>query len=704
MEQALKVTRKAHGIIIGIFLLIVFSLLVMKHYEIAFADVYHTALDLQTAMIVAASRTGLVHPCGSDRTMVAFSFTAYVCTNSNNVVYSDIYHSYPASREGREAVYSFLNQGDRAVAEEMLQGTLDLARYDPVELPDPITWEEDPFKERYWRFLFYSLRPTRHLLAAAVETRDKRYYDALKEMVGGFIDTGIDKQFAWDDNHGVAFRTMVLVNTWWKLREAGELSPELSDKILSSLEEHGAFLLDPDNYEGEHNHGITQAAALLVLGENFPDLEQAPVWKATGIRRLEQGLRDVVDEDGVLVENSPYYHFYSLEKYWEIYRYVQEYDIEVSADFLDTINAMVAHATYVLQPDVRVPLLGASIPRHILLSGEYRAMAEENPHLAYVLTEGEDGTKPPQLHIRYPSSGIILLRSGWGERRQYENETQVVFDTGPYRTDHSDLDALGIALYSEGVYILRESGLYTYETDHALYNYFHGTRGHNTIMVDERNQAAGSGTSIPIETGAGYAVASAMHELYDGVTHSRSIAQIENGALLIVDDIRGAAPHTYEQLFHLSENASLNTEDRHQVGGFVQNGNERIPLLITQFGTIDDFAVWKNEPDIPRGLCANGYEVLIPCHELSFEINGNRAQYLTLVQFGQTGTSYNVQKVDADTMRIQTPVRTYTINISFPENAPLDSPFVLLAVNSSDEQSYLARLWRNLKDRFQRMF
>lgn len=676
--------------------LIIFAVLIGKHYEVDNRAITKLTRLTNGALVIAGNRIGLLDTCGEGSEFTVFSFTTYICNNPNDeLVYDEIYNTYPATGGGREIIYTFLDQGNSERADEMLENEYFIERYEPVTLSSPPTWTEDPFGERYWRFIFYSLRPTRHLLAQAVETNEDLYFDKIHEVVGSFLVTGMDKPHTWDDPHGAAFRTMVLVNTWWKLREMGKLNNELSDNILAALEQHGDYLLDPQNYEEDNNHAITQAAALLVLSHSFPDLDSAPIWSATAKERISVGLEDIIDEDGVLTENSPYYHFYVLEKYWEIYKYAQDQEIVISDTFNETIAKMIAFSTYVLQPDLDMPLLGASISREISPSGEFREIAEDYSMFNYVMTGGEEGDMPEQQYIYYPSSGIALLRSGWGTEREYVDETFILFDTGPYRTDHSDLDVLTFSAYADGTRIIRDAGLFTYETDHPLYEYFHGTRGHNTVIVDNNNQVQGTGYASELQTGEEYAYLAAWHNLYPDVRHSRTLMLIEDGAILIIDELLSDSPHTYEQLFHLSENAQVTTEESTQVEGHIEQGN--VPFSITQFADSETADVWHYDEEIGRGLCANAYEILAGCHEISFTTNTNHARYITLVSLGESGTAYEVTASADNTFHIETPKRTYTVAVEFP-SSDANNPFISLDVETGSRGERDASFFDRFRD------
>ena len=433
--------------------------------------------------------------CPEDQIKIKVS-DGYLCREeAEPSIYLQIYDTYPRSNNGKETIYNFLEEWDIEIADNYLNDLYPMPRFESVKIDTPLTWEEDPYDDKYWRFNYYSLRPTLNLLYANIETENQEYNNKLIEITESFLDDGMNKSYSWEDYHAVAFRTMVLVNIWWKLREQNDLPVEFSNKLLKVLEIHGDFLSDRKHYEIGRNHGINEAAALFILAVNFPDLPNSEKWLSIAKKRISGEVNNLVDEDGVLVENSPYYHFYVLEKYWEIFKYTEKYNLSISNNFYSKIQKMISYATFILQPDSKVPLLGASIDREIKPVGEYDDMAKIDPHFLYVLTKGVQGDAPIELNRQYPTAGQTIMRSGWGKERSFEDETQIIFDVGPYRTKHSDLDALNFVLYSQSQVLIGDSGLYTYE-EGKYKDYFHGTSAHNTVVVDGKDQKVGSAIAI----------------------------------------------------------------------------------------------------------------------------------------------------------------------------------------------------------------
>lgn len=587
----------------------------------------------------------------------------------NSYKWLNIYDTYPKSAKGRELIYNFLDEGDTDVANKYIENIIDIERFSPVEIEE-ITWEEDPFDERYWRFIFYSLRDTRHLLYSYRESHDDKYKKKLITMIESFIDSGIDKPHAWDDYHAVAFRSMTLTNVWWKLRESNDLSVDLSEKILSALKRHGTFLAEDSHYEMKYNHGISQAAALLLLGVNFPEIDESGQWLKIAKKRVSEGIEILVDEDGILIENSPYYHFYALEKYWVLHKYSVHNGIDLGPSFKEKVDKMVSYATYILQPNLKVPILGASLGRRLGFDGVFKDIAKENPEFLYVLTQGRRGVEPRELNKYYPTTGQVIMRSGWGRKSKFENEfedqTQIIFDVGPYRTDHSDLDALNFSLYSNGKALINDTGLYTYEEDNELKKYFHGTRGHNTVLVDGRDQRSGTPTPGKFVQGDGYALYSAEHSLYPQTYHQRGIVLLKHDAVLIIDRLISAEEHDYEQIFHLSPGSKTRKDGNLLI---VENEGDKKELTIKQILSDNLVMDLPGKEEDEKNLCSFEYEKTVFCQEVSFKKHAKEASFITLLKIGDSKRDISVEIKEGNKVEVYDREKVYEIDLNSPERA-----------------------------------
>ena len=580
----------------------------------------------------------------------------------------NIYDTYPLSAKGKEIIYSFLDTGQIDIADGILDNRYKMDRYEPVEIKQPITWRENPLDDSYWRFNFYNLSYTRNLLYAWRNTGNSAYKDRLISDIESFIDHGMTGPYSWD-YHGAAYRTMTLVNTWWKLREENALPVDLGLKMLQTLKIHGDFLANESHYEEGYNHGLDQAAALYVLAVNFPDLPGAKTWYSIAKNRLQNSIITIVDNEGILIEYSPFYHFYVLEKYWEINQYLKNNGLFISADFNGKINKMISYATYILEPNLTTPTIGASLERKINLEGIYKEIAALNPNFLYVLTQGKQGIRPPKQNTFYPETGETIMRSGWGVGENFENQTQLIFDMLPYRTNHSELNALAFNLYGKGTTLILDPGLYTYD-ENEYRDYFHGTRAHNTVVVDGQDQKAGRITYPEalqkvtpgyFEEGDGFVYQSGQHNLYDGVVHERAITLVENDVVIIVDKLLSENEHNYEQMFHLFPGAKIKTDGLTlKAYGNAPDQSLTISQLLPEDIKLKN-TINQTKP-VVDGLCSSQYQVAVPCYSVSYSQKGTDATYITAIEIGQKSHSIKLSD-DKSVVTVKTGTKEYQIKI-----------------------------------------
>ncbi len=477
--------------------------------------------------------------------------------------YEKLCGSPGCSREGPpklELMYLFLDRGELADADAILKNLWPVPRYEPVVLPEQLTWTENPFEEKYWRFMFYSMRATAPLLAAWRETGKRVYRDKLMEVVTSFYERGQESSFS-RDKHSTAYRAMVLTNIYAKLARADAFRKGEEAMLRTLISNTGLFLADPDHFDRDYNHGITEAAALVLIAANFPKMEGAAEWGLLGRARLDSLMNDAVGTDGVANELSPYYHFYILTALWQVLAWGKINDIEVTARLEPTVDSMIRFGTYIVQPNGYIPMIAASLVRNMRSYERevYDEIRGRSPEFDYVMTAGERGHEPTERYLFFPSSSFAILRSGFGAGEEFEAQTHLVFDLSPYRTIQSQHDALSINLYSAGRTLLADSGLYSY-VEGPEREYFIGTSAHNTVLVDGVNQGEGAAIPALAQQGEGWLYQSGYHELYAGVRHARAVLMLQRDLVLVLDRLTSAAPHRYTQMWHFPPDVTVSAE------------------------------------------------------------------------------------------------------------------------------------------------
>ena len=516
---------------------------------------------------------------------------------------------------GKESAYAVFNEGDQATANNILDGTWPARGYALPYLGWPLTWTEDPYGDAYWRFYFYGMQPLSSLLYEWQSTASSVYLSALISILRSYVaydDTRPLNTNTFDNDHASAYRTMTLINIYFKLKRDGVLPADLDAGLTVSLQKLGTFLAVPSHFEADYNHGFNEGAALLLVADNFPGWPQSAEWRTLAISRLLQMLTNTIDPDGVEVENSPFYHVYVLGLVYQIAQWAAIYEPELAPAYNTAAQKMLTYAADITEPDGYLPMLGATATTYMPAQDPsvYAPMAATDPAFQFAYTRGTAGTPPPDGTVLFPTSGLFIMRSPLTKISNLPNQTYVTFNAGTYRTSHSSLDALGITMYSNGTTLLPTSGLYTYTQQPDL-EYFHGTRSHNTVVVDGQDQAEGFAQAGSYGAANGSTWASGTSNLYAGVTHRRRVIILRQGITLVTDDLQSANTHSYAQTWHLAPGStpsvqpdgSLSVTAAGKTTLSITQANPSDAALQTFYGASDPMQGWYSatyafkEPD-----------------------------------------------------------------------------------------------------------
>jgi len=598
------------------------------------------ARHLKTAFESWTRNTAAFHSCPASETKQSVD-GGFICTRQplSQDAYDVIFRTYPIDGGAREAIYPSDISADQSAADAMLHWQILLPRYSAVQVSAATNLGEMDQPGAYWNFEYYSMRLSTALVDAYAKSGQQRYLDRLWRLDDDFFATSAPDSPMWSDPHAVAFRSMALTYQWWKLRRYHALDDARSRQILQELTREGDYLQDPNHYQPNMNHGPNESAALLLLGYSFPNLPHAAAWQRLATVRVAQALDQLIDADGVLIENSPYYHMYELEKMWQIFTFGQALHIKISNDFTTKLQAMIGYATYMLQPDGSVPLLGASLERTIRNSGIFADIAATNPNFLYVLTQGRDGTPPPKQSIYFPAAGQTFLRSGWDKGGAFTSSAYLTFNVGAYRTSHSQLDLLGISLFGEGHSLLTPPGLYSY-TPGPMRSYFQGSASHNVVVVDGKDQAKGSAQATKLQTVNGITYQSAATSAYNGVDDARTVAMLDKDHFLVVDRLSSRTTHHYQQMWHLFQGAQVHLDGLTSTAV----GKEGQRVTITQLDPSPTTLTHVSGQQQPAaGLCSSQYEVADSCEQLAYAQVGKTASFATLISVGASRSDFSAQ-------------------------------------------------------------
>lgn len=422
------------------------------------------------------------------------------------------------------------------------------------------------------------------LLAQAYSlSGEKRYTEEIREQIESWLEQNpFQRGINWASALEVAFRALSWI---WIYHLAAPAMPEdFRRRFVTALYRHGRHLAQNLSvYFSPNTHLLGEAVALHALGTLFPVFPESKRWRARGAEIVEAQLEFQVKADGSHFEQSTYYHVYALDFFLFYYLMAGrpkrlEPSLARMAEYLDWLLGPARRIAFVGDDDggrlfhpfgerdgfgrATLTTCGIALSNEEWI-GSRETIAEQAAWWlgAECLGLARAGEAPPPAGGRvFKDSGTVFLQSA---------DLFVQFDAGPFGwggAGHSHADTLSVLVWFRGEPVFVDPGTYTYVADPAARDSFRGTAAHNTVSIDEQNQAQSAGPfrwnhkpEVALiayradEKGEGVAQASCR---YNGFTHRRSIL-LESGRLLVLDEVDGpAGEHDNRQIWQLGSAAS----------------------------------------------------------------------------------------------------------------------------------------------------
>lgn len=420
------------------------------------------------------------------------------------------------------------------------------------------------------------------LLAQAYVLSDEKLYveEIIAQIESWWEQNPFQRGINWASALEVAFRAVSWI---WLLHLTGDALPvSFVSRLRESLFLHGIHIENNLSfYFSPNTHLLGEAVALHAIGVALPDAPSSARWKRIGADVIEAQIEKQVRDDGSHFEQSTYYHLYALDMFLFHAALAKPPDRYLTklARMADYLDALLGH-------DRTLPFIGDDDGgRWFFPYGKRDEFARATlatcsaflDRTDWQCEEGDFASQacwwlncsPSIATARagtsrlYPDAGIAIIRS---------RSCKVVVNAGPFGSGaagHSHAGVLGVTATIANREILVDSGTFSYLGEER--NRFRGTAAHNTIRIDELDQAeavnAFRWAHPPHVCILEWTINDAGNILqaeciYRGFTHRRHV-QTVNGvaadpvALIVVDEVSGPPGiHVLEQFWHFGDEAA----------------------------------------------------------------------------------------------------------------------------------------------------
>ena len=412
---------------------------------------------------------------------------------------------------------------------------------------------------------------------------------------------------AWD-GHAVALRSEALAC----LRGRSSDDPAVEETARA----HGAFLADPEHYQGNWNHGLDQNIGLLMLGAAAGRED----WTALARSRTLDALAAMVDWQGVTNEQAVGYQYYNHVRIEDARRAFARCGAPLPETAFDRVDAMPAFLAHATRPDGTWERLGDSIAEP--------AQPIAGTPAEWSATGGRSGSRPSGRFAVY-HGGYAFGRSGWGTERPFDRESFHSIRFGPGRRIHGHNDHMSITWHALGTPILVDGGFAGY-ADPEMRAHLQSPQAHNVALAADGSRFGWNERTrlVDLEVERDWQSYGLTDRPHHETRRRRDVLVVDRPfpALMIKDRIAAPRGRAYEQLIHFDPGFAAGLPGERTV---LQRPGVRVTAM--QLWPFDAIRVARGERDPFRGWCAVGHDRAEPCPVLITGRSGRVATYLTLL-------------------------------------------------------------------------
>jgi hypothetical protein len=481
-----------------------------------------------------------------------------------------------------------LNDKNWKKGEKLLENIYSFDRFEPVQLPTVLTWQENPLNNRSWQWQYHQIIFYIDLLAAHAETGEIKYLDRLVKILTSWYNCNYTEEhpskLSWHD-HTTALRLRSLIYIWEYLRNSEYLMTEdFINMFLNLIETHCNVLSAESFYFKYNNHGFDQSLFLYLASAVFPEFENAKQWHDIALDRVIDEIGVAFTSEGMHIENSPSYLVGMLQRVELVSKMIQHYELENSIELSDILNNALKALAYLVQPNGTLPMIGDTDKNTKVPALNHLKNNDNFKLFEYVHSRAKRGmVGMNHLDAVFEESGYAVFRDKWHTKDTYEDMIHFVFKCGFLSTFHRHDDDLNFVLYGLGEEWFVDGGIYKYDEEDPYRKYLRSVKAHNipvianvkvsrSISKDANKQSKITDYSLNEET----SWLKAKSFMYADYCVTRKIEYIRPNRFIITDKVDADSEEIipYELMFHIPMDKKIEIREDNSVNIISQNSHK----------------------------------------------------------------------------------------------------------------------------------
>ena len=356
------------------------------------------------------------------------------------------------------------------------------------DLGKAMEWHVNPIVDREWPTKLHRHHHWKTYYSAYAQTGNEKYAEEMRQQILDWAkDNPIERwvpangRFAWSTLNATARIYGTWINMLYILRYSPVWNGDVQFVYMTEMREHARYLMGKAARTG--NWVIAEARGLVELGIMFPEFSEAKAWRDEGYARLRRELKKQVFADGIHEERTPGYHSMVMGCFMQPVRLglLNNVEIEGKDEFVGKLEKMEELYLYGSNPAKKMAQIGDAGVMSVMgkLSQGWNVFRRKD--MLYVMSDGKEGEPPVYRSYAFREGGFYVSRSKWNDPQALWS----ILDWGGF-TGHCHYDIGNLCLYAYGSRLLIDAGRYAYAWPQR--KYFKETTGHNTVMVDLKNQ------------------------------------------------------------------------------------------------------------------------------------------------------------------------------------------------------------------------